>query len=78
MRAKTPVEQAILLQDNPPPPAWVGGSEAKKKVCVPKIGLKISGPFEKFHLLPEENFSDFGGGGGSAEAGQPPPPPGAP
>ena len=33
-----------------------GGVSGQKKVCVPKIGLKFSGPFDKFHVLPEEKF----------------------
>ena len=31
--------------------------------CVPKFGL-IFGPFDKFHLLPQENVSDVGEWGG--------------
>ena len=34
-------------------------SEAKK-ICVPKSASN-SGPFDKFHFLPEESFSDVGG-----------------
>ena len=76
-----------MLRENPPPPGG-GGVRGQKKVCVPKIGIvkiirkviKISGPFDKFHFLSEEDFSDVGAGGGGAgpaEAGQCPkqPPP---
>ena len=57
----------LLLKENPPPPP----------VCVPKMGLKFSGPFDKFHFLPEENFSDVGwwvGRPGLARASNTPPP----
>ena len=48
---------------------WVGGSVTTNKP-------PISGPFDKFHLFPEENSSDVGGGsGGGAQAAIPPPPP---
>ena len=61
----------------PPPPRLLleeeGGSKAKKKVCVQP---QISGPFNKFHFLPEQKISDVGGGGrpGLASAPNPPPP----
>ena len=52
-----------------------GGSEAKNKVCVPKIGLKFPAPLTNF-IFAEGYFSDVEGGGrpGLARAPNPPPP----
>ena len=55
-------EQAIA-QGEPPPPRWVGGSEAKKQVGVPKIGPKFPAPLMNFILCPRKIFLKFGGGG---------------
>ena len=41
-----------------------GGVRGPKKVWVPKIDPAFFlGPFDKFHLFPQENVSDVGGGG---------------
>ena len=68
-----------LLKETPPshPRGRVAGQ--KKKVFVPKIGLKSPAPFDKFHFLPEENLSDGGGVGGGwgwpgPQTTAPPPP----
>ena len=48
----------------------VGGSEAKKKVCVPKIGLKFPAPFINFIFCRRKIFLMWLGG--LAGAGQGP------
>ena len=48
----------------PNPPPGGGGSEAKKKVCVPKIGLKFPAPLINFTFRLRKGFLMWGGGGG--------------
>ena len=70
-----------MLKGNPPPPGmggWVGGgSEAKTSLCT-KNRPQFSGPFTKFHFVPEEKFSDVEGREGRLGLGRapntPPPP----
>ena len=60
-----------------PPGGW-GGQRPKKSLCT-QNWPQISGPLNKFHFLPEENFSDVGGWGGrpglARAPNNPPPPP---
>ena len=65
-----------LRRKNPrPPPPGGGGQRPKNRLCTYNRP-QISGPFDKFHFLPEENFSKVGGGGsGLARAPYNPPPP---
>ena len=54
-----------------------GAQRPKKSLCTPNRP-PISGPFDKFHSLPEKKFSDVGGWGGRpglARAPNNPPPP---
>ena len=41
---------------------WVGGSEAKKKVCVPKIDLQVRAPLITFIFFLRKNFLMWVGG----------------
>ena len=54
------------VADNPPPPPGLG-VKGQKKFLYPQSASN-SRPFNKFHFVPEENFSDVGGW--SARAGQ--------
>ena len=47
----------------PPPPGGGVGQRRNKRLCVSKNRPRISGRFNKFHFVPEDNSSDVGGGG---------------
>ena len=59
---------------------WVGWSEARKQLCVPKVVLRFRAPFDKFHFSLRKTFLTLvggwvGGSGGGAQAAITPPPP---
>ena len=41
---------------------WGGGGQRPKKSLCTRNGPQVSGPFDKFHFLPQQKFSDVGGG----------------
>ena len=81
-----PARVALGLVPPPPPGGWPARyylrrtlpphqrSEAKKSFCTSNRP-QISGPFNKVHFFPEENFSDVGGWVEGLEGPKQPPPP---
>ena len=70
--------------DNPPPSprgegVWGGGGQRPKKKFLYLKSASNFRPFDTFHFLPEENFSDVGGWVGwpglARAPNNPPPPP---
>ena len=70
------------MEKPPPPPVpgvgvWVGGwVRGQKNFVYLKSASNFPAPFDKFHFLPQEKFSDVGGGAGQGSKQTPPLPPG--
>ena len=69
----------VCLVWRTPSPRRGGGDQRPKKSLCASNRPQMSGPFDKFHFLPEKNFSDLGGWVGRGWPGPQttPPPPGS-